>query len=305
MKTLTTQQFINRSQCIHHNKYDYANIKYVNGATKVVIICSKHGAFSQTPYKHLEGRGCPLCTHNNTTNNKEIFIATALQIHSEKYIYSSVDYKNARTKVQIICHTHGEFWQTPDNHLHGHGCSACMADIQSISKLSSTEIFTQSAKIIHGSLYEYSLVNYQNAKTKVKIICSNHGIFHQTPSDHLGGHGCPKCVKVVSLLETLWLDILKIPNDQNHRQVRLTVGDRSFKVDGFSPTTKTVYEFYGDFWHGNPNKFKPTEINLLNKQSFGDLYAATMTKEKILKNAGYTVISIWENDFKSNLKLAG
>lgn len=303
MKKLTTQQFVKRVQCIHHDKYDYTNVKYVNGATKVEIICPAHGSFNQAPYKHLEGRGCPLCTHNNTASNKEVFIATALQIHPKKYSYSSVDYKNARTKVQIICSTHGSFWQTPDNHLHGHGCPMCMAEIFSKSKRSSTEKFVQSAKTIHVAFYDYSLVVYQNAKTKVKIICPNHGQFSQTPNDHLGGHGCPKCVKVVSSLETLWLDILNIPKDQDHRQVSLMVNGRLFKVDGFNPTTKTVYEFYGDYWHGNLNKFKANELNLLNKQSFGELYAATIEKEQILKSAGYNVISIWEQDFKSGLSI--
>jgi hypothetical protein len=303
MKKLSTQEFIIRAHRIHHNKYGYINVKYVNGTTKIEIICPSHGIFRQAPYKHLEGRGCPLCTHNNISNNKEQFIATALQVHPRKYSYSAVDYKNARTKVQIICPTHGGFWQTPDNHLHGHGCPSCMAEIFSKSKRSSNEEFAQAAKTIHGSRYDYSLIAYQNAKIKVKIICPNHGHFYQTPSDHLGGHGCPKCVKVVSSLETLWLDMLNIPNDQNHRQVSLTIDTRLFKVDGFEPITKTIYEFYGDFWHGNPNKFKPTEINLLNKQSFGDLYTATMEKEKILKNAGYSIISIWEKDFREQIKL--
>jgi hypothetical protein len=57
-----------------------------------------------------------------------------------------------------------------------------------------TQVFITKAKAIHGDLYNYSLVDYINSKTKVKIICSKHGVFEQTPSDHLGGHGCKACV---------------------------------------------------------------------------------------------------------------
>ena len=47
------------------------------------------------------------------------FIEKAKQIHGDKYDYSKVEYVNNRTKVCIICPEHGEFWQTPDNHLKG------------------------------------------------------------------------------------------------------------------------------------------------------------------------------------------
>ena len=53
--------------------------------------------------------------------------------------------------------------------------------------------FIQKAIKKHGSKYDYSLAKYKNSKTKVKIICPEHGIFKQTLNNHLSGHGCPKC----------------------------------------------------------------------------------------------------------------
>lgn len=44
----------------------------------------------------------------------------------------------------------------------------------------------------HGNKYDYSLVEYVNNNTKVKIICPIHGIFEQIPSSHFK-HGCKKC----------------------------------------------------------------------------------------------------------------
>ena len=57
--------------------------------------------------------------------NKEQFISKAVKVHGSKYDYSKVDYKGCRTKICIICKEHGEFWQTPNNHLNGSGCPKC------------------------------------------------------------------------------------------------------------------------------------------------------------------------------------
>lgn len=48
-------------------------------------------------------------------------------------------------------------------------------------------------KDVHGDRYDYSLVEYKNSKTKVKIICKEHGVFEQTPEKHCSKQGCPKC----------------------------------------------------------------------------------------------------------------
>ena len=53
------------------------------------------------------------------------FIEKAKEIHGDKYDYSKVNYINSQTKVCIICPKHGEFWQRPNNHLNGWGCSKC------------------------------------------------------------------------------------------------------------------------------------------------------------------------------------
>lgn len=54
-------------------------------------------------------------------------------------------------------------------------------------------MFLQKAKKTHGDKYGYSLVEYRNNKTKIKIICPNHGVFEQTPAIHTKGSGCREC----------------------------------------------------------------------------------------------------------------
>jgi len=62
--------------------------------------------------------------------------------------------------------------------------------------MSNTEQFIIKATIIHNNSYDYSLVNYINNYSKVEIICKEHGIFLQSPKDHLYRKtGCPSCSK--------------------------------------------------------------------------------------------------------------
>ena len=56
-----------------------------------------------------------------------------------------------------------------------------------------TEEFIAKAKAVHGDRYDYSKVEYVDNKTKVCIICNEHGEFMQLPALHLKGHGCVKC----------------------------------------------------------------------------------------------------------------
>jgi len=117
------------------------------------------------------------------------FIKQSKITHNDEYDYTLVVYITSKIKVKIICKEHGIFEQTPDQHLRGYGCNKCNGGI----KLSKTEII-ESFKKIHKNKYDYSLVNYINAHSKIKIICKYHGEFKQTPNSHKRGNGCPKCV---------------------------------------------------------------------------------------------------------------
>ena len=118
--------FINKANKIYGNIFDYSKVNYIDGDTKVCIICPIHGEFWQTPSNHLQGKGCKECLDEKVNKNScDKFIKQAKEIHGGKYDYSKVNYINNSTKVCIICHKHGEFWQTPNKHLQGHGCPHC------------------------------------------------------------------------------------------------------------------------------------------------------------------------------------
>jgi hypothetical protein len=114
-------------------------------------------------------------------------------LHNNIYDYSLVNYVNFKTKIKIICHKHGMFMQTPNNHLNGHGCNKCALELRSKNQRKSIKGFIIKANNVHGNKYDYSLVKYKNTHTKVIIICKKHGNFTQQPSHHINGVGCPQC----------------------------------------------------------------------------------------------------------------
>jgi len=118
----------------------------------------------------------------------EQFIKDAKKIHGNKYDYSLVKYINNNTLIEIICKKHGIFKQTPSHHLRGCNCLKCRG------YLKTNEEFIKTVEKFHGKKYDYSLVEYIDSTTNVKIICHVHGVFEQIPKNHRIGHGCPKCV---------------------------------------------------------------------------------------------------------------
>ena len=196
-KTQTTEWFINESKKIHGDKYDYSKVKYIGNRYNVEIICPIHGSFFKQAANHLKGQGCKKCSFEKISKEKqkttEEFIEQAKQVHGDKYDYSKVEYVNNSTKVCIICPKHGEFWQSPNSHLQGNGCSKCGIKKMKKNRTLKNVDFLEKARKVHGHKYDYSKVNYTHSHKKICIICPKHGEFWQKPSSHLEGSGCPKC----------------------------------------------------------------------------------------------------------------
>ena len=128
-------------------------------------------------------------------NKEEIFINKANIKHNFKYNYSKVKYKDSLTNIIIICPIHGEFEQTPQNHLRGRGCKLCANDKKRQKMQMSYDFFIKKAQEIHDNKYDYTKTNLleRDENGKISIICPIHGEFKIKPSLHLKGQGCPKC----------------------------------------------------------------------------------------------------------------
>lgn len=286
-KKLITAEFISSAIKIHGNKYDYSKAIYNGNNIKVEIICPEHGSFWQIPYSHLSShKGCPRCgkTGKLTTS---LFIKKAKEVHKNKYDYSKSIYVSSHSPVTIYCKLHGDFNQLAYNHLNGKGCYKCGGTFRS-----NTSEFIQKCCTIHGNKYNYSRTKYSTNRNKVLIICKKHGEFLQTPNDHLAGKGCPRCVHHISIPEVKFLDYCNI--SEINRQKKIL----NFNVDGYDPQTNTIYEFLGDYWHGNPKIYKSDKYNIDAHLSFGDLYIRTMKRFEKIKLCGFRIKYIWESDWK-------
>jgi len=189
-KKSTIIEFINKAKNAHDDFYDYSLVEYINNNTKIKIICPIHGIFEQLPRTHTSGNKCSSCVFDSYKTSYDNFIIKFNQIFNERYDYSKNKYVNMFTKITIICPIHGEFEQTPCNHLKGYGCQKCNKENDIKIK---NDLFITKAKEKHKGLYSYELVKYIGKDYKVDIICKKHHIFKQSPHNHMKGKGCPVC----------------------------------------------------------------------------------------------------------------
>lgn len=279
--------FINKSISIHNNKYDYSLVNYKNNRVKVEIICPIHGEFKQTPELHKKGYGCKKCG-----NNLQIKVGNGIQfkrktlsevindfmdIHDDRYDYRLVDYKNNRTKVKIICPTHGIFEQSPSKHLIGQGCPPCSKVRSSYIRSLGSEKFIERSNNIHLDKYDYSLVEYVNNQSEVKIICPTHGIFEQIPSKHLIGQECPKC-----------------KSSQGEREIMRHLGDINYihqyrvdnmYIDFYLPDFNIFIEYDGVQHYESVEYFGGIKTYILGKKN-------DLLKNKYCKENGIKLIRI-------------
>ena len=175
-------------------------------------------------------------------------------------------------------------------------CTICNPIIKKEKLVYTNSNFIEKSNIIHNNKYEY-LSSYEGSKNNIKILCKKcSNIFYQISTSHLSGSGCPKCCSSISNKEILWLNKLGI--DDNNRQVRIKINDRVYNVDGINGNI--IYEFYGDYWHGNPSIYNEFDFNKSVGKTFGELYKKTIDRERILEDSGYKVISIWESEYDLN-----
>jgi len=227
--TFNTDSFIEKSKETHGDKYNYSKVQYTQIYDEVTIICKKHGDFLQVARNHINGSGCKLCGYeiigNKLRGDTKSFIKKAINIHGDKYDYSKVNYVNIDTTVIIICKIHGEFNQSPDCHLGGNGCKKCANNTQY-----TTSEWILLAEKKHGNRYDYSKVQYVNARSKVIIICNEHGEFNQIPGSHILGCECPKCASNWQYSTSEWIVKAEIIHENKYDYSEVNYSNNKNKV---------------------------------------------------------------------------
>jgi G:T-mismatch repair DNA endonuclease (very short patch repair protein) len=97
-----------------------------------------------------------------------------------------------------------------------------------------------------------------------------------------------------------WLNLISVKHEIVHAEKggEFHIPDTLFHADGYCESSKTIFEFHGDYWHGNPSVFNSEDVNNSTKTTFGELYEKTLERQKMIESLGYRVVVMWESDWK-------
>lgn len=191
MKKVNTEQFIEKANRIHNNKYTYEKTVYTTVKNKIIITCPIHGDFLQVPNQHLDKSGCAKCKFDKIGNIKRkdvnILKTQFSLVHGDKYNYDKVEYINAKAKIIVTCPIHGDFKICPDKHSFGQGCPLCSRRLSSAER-KITDILTNVYGIKHtydkkfdGLLGDRHALRFDFYLEDLHLLIEYDGIQHTDP----------------------------------------------------------------------------------------------------------------------------
>jgi hypothetical protein len=287
--------------------FNFDEFNYVDMKTKGLIICPCGHRNMISPVVHLRGDGgCRDCANIKTgqrfADTQEGWIRKARAKHGEKYGYEKVKYLGQGVKVIITCRTCNEdFEQDPTSHATGGcGCPTCGIESSRAAKfLTDDDIIKilEECASLHLVKYEYLSKSLENGRLMIQLLCPSHGPFKQRLDHHRKGHGCVKCCSSVSRCELEWIAYLTVAYASHSLQTQYKIESTKYAADAYCKDLNRIFEFHGDFWHGNPAMYSCDEINPRTKTTYGRLYAKTLAKHDIYEKLGFAVSFVWESDW--------
>lgn len=233
------RDFVSKSNKIHHFKYNYSKTNYINAVTKVNIVCKYHGEFTQYPYVHLRGSGCPRC--GNNSQSSKIFLSNEEFIKRFELLESGLklesNYKGMNKFIYVSDNLGIIYKITPSNLF-----QSPPSILAAVNKI---EAFIKKAKSIHGDKYDYSLTKYKNTKSKVVITCKEHGNFQQVASAHLQGRGCYKCIDHIGWSKTQWNTHCKNKKNSEPKVYIINCYNNEESFVKIGITSNSIYERFG------------------------------------------------------------
>lgn len=204
--------------------YDFSEVVYKDRSTKVKVKCNIHNVefYVEPRFLLKDKRVCPQCQKrmnvgisiydtsdyvpNKHSDTTESFITKSKKIFNNTFDYSKVVYgAGQHCKVELTCIKHSNtFITTANSHLNKKygGCKECdkegirivqSGDRAGLPRKYGIQDFITKANIVHNNKYDYTFSTYDDATTKVLIVCPTHGGFRAIAGQHLFGDGCYKC----------------------------------------------------------------------------------------------------------------
>jgi G:T-mismatch repair DNA endonuclease (very short patch repair protein) len=152
-------------------------------------------------------------------------------------------------------------------------------------------------------LDEEGIVNvFQRAEVKEKIsktLIEKYGV--ESPSKIITARG----KNVYSSIHKLAVGLLQKEGIEVKIEKKIPKKNGYFYSFDIVIHPKILIEINGDYWHGNPRIYKPTDIILKGSSKevlVSDKWASDKKKIAVARRRGYSVLVIWESDLKSNPK---
>jgi rubrerythrin len=295
-----------------YDKNSFLPSSVVCGSHKVIQwVCSvcEHRWATRLFNRTIHKSGCPACAKKTASHYNNISLLRPDLIEEWDFDKNSILPTNvslhSKKKVWWLCKKCGYSWASivkSRTGFHNSGCPFCAGKIINDNNRFSSKF----PELVLEWDYDKNSISPDSLSFGSEhfvwwkcIKCKNE--WKTKLNKRTGrGDGCPICSgSSISKVSQRWLDTLGISKE--FREVSIRIDGRLFKVDAYIPETNTIYEFLGDFWHGNPlsgYRGVNTKVGI----PFVQLYENTMWKIKVLKDNGYNVIYIWEKDFEEMVK---
>ncbi len=361
----TKEQFIKQAVAVHGNKYDYSSVEYERSHTKIIIICPEHGNFTQTPTNHIHTKtGCPMCgiIKQQQTNierygsmtpllNKEIqekIKQTNLKRYGFEHPQQNKEIQEKIKQTNILRYD-VEYPQqnktvqekTKQTNLKRYGFEHPFQNKEVQEKIKQTNLINlgvvnpRSSKKIQDNIKQTNIKNHngmhnkqqhmintlpllENKEWMINEYITQHKSATQiavrlalditTICNHLRKHNIEiRQLEPSSHKSNIWIESIM---EKEHIYIQYAgnagefkiPGTRNYHADGYCAETNTIYEFHGDYWHGNLEVYDVDFWNGVMKKTMGQRYRETIAREETIRALGYNLITMWEHDWDSNHK---
>jgi len=267
------------------NNYDITSLV---SRSRIKWICKNNHKWEAIVYSRIKGHGCPYCTRVKISKEDSIIYSNLLKEWDyDKNIIdpeciSSGSYKKVWWKCKF-----GHSWEKSVKHRKNSNCPYCNG-----RKVG----YGNSLKDLYPTLSkEWDEKNFKPDSVRPgshKVVhwkCKNNHKWIAKIKDRVRGRGCSLCSKRISKSGKKWIESIGIIQTE----VYININNKKFFVDGFDKTNNIIYEYFGYFWHGHPDKYNRNDKHPIIGKTFGELYDNTIKKLKIFEDAGFKVVYKW------------
>lgn len=146
-------------------------------------------------------------------------------------------------------------------------------------------------KLFRETLLSYkSCILFEEKETNIDVTIKPSSYF---VSDTPIGYSIA-CIEWLKYLEKTEGITIRNALNGGEFSIKTSKGYR-YPVDGYCEQTNTVYEFQGDYWHGNPAIYK--EDDMIHGIPYSEKWKKDALKKKTFEELGYKVVTMWESDY--------